>query len=209
MNEAGVDEKLIRRAILNMKTERVLPFRFISAAKIMPKFEAELEQTMLKSLTEVPKLKGKTVIVVDNSGSMYGTKVSGKSDLDRSDAAAALAILVREVCETAEVISFSDSPKLVPARRGFALREAIQKATSHSSTMTDSALRLAQLNGYDRIIVITDEQSHQNISAPKTDKAYFINVATYQNGIGYGKWTHIDGWSEAVLQYIVAAEANQ
>jgi len=209
MTEAGVDEKLIRKGLLTMKTERVLPFRFISAARIMPKFEAELEQTMLKSLAEVPKLKGKTVIVVDNSGSMYGTKVSKKSDLDRADAASALAILVREVCETVEVISFSDQPKLVPARRGFALKEAIQNATSHSSTMTDSALRLAQLNGYDRIIVITDEQSHQTISAPKTDKAYFINVDSDKNGIGYGKWTHIDGWSEAVLQYIVAAEAKQ
>ena len=33
-----------------------------------------------------------------------------------------------------------------------------------------------------------------------------INVASYENGVGYHKWTHIDGWSEAVLDYIQAIE---
>jgi len=206
MREAKVDEKLVRQAILNMKTERVLPFRFVAAAKFAPQLEGELEQAMFKSLAEFEKLPGKTVIVVDNSGSMYSS-VSGKSDLTRADAAAALAMLVREVCEQATVVVFSDSAKTIPSRRGFALREAIQRATDHGSTNTQYALNLAHAEGYDRIIVITDEQSHQTISGPKSDKAYFINVASYQNGIGYGNWTHIDGWSEAVLQYIVAAES--
>ena len=31
---------------------------------------------------------------------------------------------------------------------------------------------------------------------------YVINVASYRNGIGYGTWTHIDGWSESVVEYI-------
>lgn len=205
MDQAGVSPLLIREAILNMDTERVLPFRFIAAARIMPKFEAELEQAMLKSLEGFPKLKGKTVIVVDNSGSMYGQKVSKKSDLDRIDAAGALAILVREVCEKPVVIAFSDRPTYVPARRGFALVQAI-KATEQGGTNTDYALQLAKEERYDRIIVITDEQSHQRIHNPLSKNAYFINVAPYQNGIGYGPWTHIDGWSESVLQYIVAAE---
>ena len=205
LTQARVDEKLIREAILNMKTERVLPFRFIAAAKYAPQFEPEIEQAMFKALEGVEKLPGKTAIVVDNSGSMYGTKVSTKSELDRIEAAAALAILVREVCEQAIVIGFGSDAKMIPARRGFALRDAI-KAGPGGGTNTQIALNLAAASGYDRIIVITDEQSHQSISAPKTDKAYFINVATYKNGIGYGPWTHIDGWSEAVLQYIVAAE---
>jgi len=208
MDQAGVDEGLIRVNLENTDVSRVLPFRFVAAAKAAPKWEPELEQMMFRGLAEIPKLPGKTVIVVDNSGSMYGTKVSGKSDLDRSDAAAALAILVREVCERAMIISFSDNAAIVPPRRGFALRDAIKRATSVSGTNTQTALTLASQQGYDRIIVITDEQSHQSITAPKTKLGYFINVSTNKNGIGYGPWTHIDGWSEAVLQYIVAAEAE-
>jgi len=53
----------------------------------------------------------------------------------------------------------------------------------------------------DRLIVITDEQSHDSVPDPQ-GKGYMINVASYQNGVGYGSWTHIDGWSEAVVDYI-------
>ncbi|HEY0651305.1 MAG TPA: hypothetical protein VGD44_25675, partial [Phenylobacterium sp.] len=37
-------------------------------------------------------------------------------------------------------------------------------------------------------------------------KGYVINVASARNGVGYGKWVHIDGFSEAVLSYIREAE---
>ena len=60
---------------------------------------------------------------------------------------------------------------------------------------------------YDRIIVITDEQTADGIVAPH-GKGYVINVASYQNGVGYGKWTHIDGWSEAVIDYIKEYEES-
>ena len=29
-------------------------------------------------------------------------------------------------------------------------------------------------------------------------------VVLYKNGVGYGKWTHIDGWSESIIEYIRA-----
>ena len=47
------------------------------------------------------------------------------------------------------------------------------------------------------------------VPAPQAKHAYMINVASYQNGVGYGDgWLHIDGFSEAVLRYIVALEAE-
>lgn len=40
-----------------------------------------------------------------------------------------------------------------------------------------------------------------------TERAYVVNVAPYKPGISYGNgWTHIDGWSERVLDYIAAVE---
>jgi hypothetical protein len=59
---------------------------------------------------------------------------------------------------------------------------------------------------YDRLIVITDEQSHDQVPAPR-GKGYIVNVASARNGVGYGEWTHIDGWSEAVIEYIRELEA--
>jgi hypothetical protein len=36
-----------------------------------------------------------------------------------------------------------------------------------------------------------------------------INVASAKNGVGYGSWAHIDGWSEAVIEYIRELERSE
>lgn len=33
-----------------------------------------------------------------------------------------------------------------------------------------------------------------------------INVASAKNGLGYGKWTHIDGFSENVIRFLIESE---
>lgn len=204
MAEAKVDPVIVQGALSTMKTERILPFRFIAAARAVPQWESTLEPPMLKCLEGRTKLSGKTAIVVDNSGSMHGAKVSAKSDMDRSDAACALAILVREIAEDCVVIGFGSDAKVIPDRRGFALADAI-KAGPGGGTYTQTALELANKQGYDRIIIITDEQSHQALGSPN-GKGYVINVATNRNGIGYGPWCHVDGWSESVLDFITEYE---
>jgi hypothetical protein len=60
---------------------------------------------------------------------------------------------------------------------------------------------------YDRIVVVSDEQSHDRVPAPK-GRGYVVNVASARNGVGYGAWTHIDGWSEAVVDYIRSLEVE-
>jgi hypothetical protein len=133
-------------------------------------------------------------------------QLSARSEMKRTDAAYGLAILLREICEEVEVYSFSDATKRVPSRRGFALRDAIDKSQAHSGTMLGQAVKDVA-GQYDRLIVITDEQAHDSVPAPK-GKGYVINVASFKNGVGYGKWTHIDGWSESVVEYIRELESN-
>lgn len=201
--ESKVDESLVIGSLDKMKAERVLPFRFISAAKYAPQWEAQLESAMFRCLAEADKLSGKTALVIDGSGSMFGTTVSAKSEIDRFDAACALAILLREICENVSVTVFSDNAFVIPSRRGFALRDAVKSKAEHSGTNTQNGILKAAESGYDRIIVVTDEQSHQQVSNPLVGtRAYMINVASYQNGIGYGKWLHVDGWSESVIDFI-------
>lgn len=200
--EAQVDESHIISALDKMKVERVLPFRFISAAKFAPSLEPQLEKAMLKCLQGHELMGGKTVLLVDVSGSM-DSPISSKSDLIRIDAACALAILAREICESVSVFSFSDSILEVPARRGFALRDVIKNSMPHSGThLGDAITVINEKVKHDRLIVITDEQSADRVPDPTSEKAYCINVANNQNGIGYGKWNHIDGWSESVMNFI-------
>lgn len=204
MKESGVDPKLVERYADTVNADKVLPFRFISAARAVPQWEPFIERMMLRCTEKLDKLTGKTVIVVDTSGSMVGTKVSAKSEIDRLDAACALAILIREISDSPVVVAFSGQATVVPSRRGFALSDAIKKSPgAGGGTNTDTALDVAEKEGYDRIIVITDEQSAQSIRKPiKGSKAYFINVANCKNGIVYGDWVHIDGCSESIVEYI-------
>lgn len=200
MDMAGVEEKIIFKALESMKTERVLPFRFISAAKYAPQWEHKIEPIMFKCVEDKEKFRGKTVLLVDVSGSMQD-HLSGKSELLRYEAAAGLAILAREMCEDVSIYVFSTFCKLIPPRRGFALRDAISQQVGGGTNTGDAVSYINENVKYDRLIIFTDEQSHQSIQNP-TAKGYIVNVASNENGIGYGAWTHISGWSEAVLDFI-------
>jgi hypothetical protein len=182
IREAGVDESFVLPALGAMSTSRVLPFRFLAAARYAPQWEEALEQAMLKSLADQPELGGRTIVLVDVSGSMTAP-LSRRSEMQRTDAAYGLAVLVREICEKVAVYSFSDRVVELPARRGFALRDALDASQPHSGTLLGNALELLNKNErYDRLIVITDEQAHDRVPAPN-GKGYVINVASYQNGV--------------------------
>lgn len=209
LHQAGVNEKLVIDALAEMKTARVLPFRFLAAARVAPQWEAELEKVMYRSLEgRAGTLAGHTVLLVDVSGSMEAT-LSRRSEMRRSDAAYGLAILLREIAEKVTLFTFSEEAKRVPARRGMALRDALDRNQPHGGTNLGRALSKVEgeLRDYDRLIVITDEQSHDQVGAPR-GKGYVINVASYKNGVGYGAWTHVDGWSEAVVEYIAELEKS-
>lgn len=206
MANAGVSEDAIRAYGNTVDVTKVLPFRYIAAARIVPQFEDMLEAMMFRSLADVEKLPGKTLLMVDVSGSMFGTTVSEKSDLDRFDAAAALAMLCKEKCESLDIYSFSNNAVRVAPRSGFALREAINKSQNHGGTNLGASLAQVGTYNYDRVIVITDEQSYDRPKDPKVKHAYILNVGSYQNGVNHEAWTTITGFSEAVFDYIVESE---
>jgi hypothetical protein len=227
MECAWVSDYDIAEGIANIKATNIMPIRYVAAARIMPKYEAVLEHKLLESLQNYQKLPGKTALLVDVSGSMtWG--LNGYSQMTRMDAANALAIILRELCEDITVYSFSTKLCSVPARRGFALADAIKGSQRHSSTYLGLAVNAlynkkndvircsgrshgsikmkGQGLNLDRLIVITDEQSDDPVPSPKS-LGYMINVASAENGVGYGSWFHLDGWSDSIARWIVDLEA--
>jgi hypothetical protein len=205
MAESGVDAELVKAAIVARKggAQRVLPFRYVAAARAAPQFEPALDQALNAAICEMAPLPGLTAILVDVSGSM-DEKLSRKSDMKRIDAAAALAAIVPG---NVRVFTFSQQVVEVPPRRGMAGVDAIVRSQSHGGTYLGQAVAAVEREvKHDRLIVVTDEQSHDVVPQPKAEHAYMINVASNKNGVGYGRWTHIDGFSEGVLRFIRETE---
>ncbi len=207
MAESGVDEGLVRDAILARKgAQRVLPFRYVAAARASPRFEPYIDQALSEAVAGMPILSGRTLVLVDVSGSMNAT-LSSNSDLTRMDAAAALASVIHG---DLRVLTFSQALVEVPPRRGMAGVDAIIRSQPHGGTALAQAVATVNAKfAHDRLIVITDEQSTDGrVPDPVAEQAYMINVASNRNGVGYGKWTHIDGFSEGVLRWIPEAERD-
>lgn len=224
MAQAGVSKEAIKLGILSINTKKLLPINFIAAARHNPQFEDAIETKMLECLEQKEKLKGKTILIVDTSGSM-GARLSSRSELGRLDVASGLAIFVKELCEEVAIYctAGSDGARLhatmaIPSRRGFALSDYI-KGGEVRKKIGGGGIFLVQCMEYvkaqeksaDRIIVITDEQDCDTGKNPENASTfgknnYLINIASAKNGVGYKNWTHIDGWSDKILSYIVEKE---
>jgi 60 kDa SS-A/Ro ribonucleoprotein len=227
MIQSGVDTKLLRDTIVarGRGADQILPYRFLAAAKHAPGMEDALDKAMVAETANRPKLPGKTVIVVDISGSML-SRLSAKSDMSRIDAACALAAVGREMCEDVVVyatagndINRIHATGKVQDAHGIALTDAIKRMNHR---LGGGGIFLKQVSDYlkkeegsvDRVFVITDEQDcgsgHQDSPENATliaPRNYILNVSSYQNGIGYSKWTKITGFSDSVFEYIRAVEA--
>lgn len=223
MYEAGVHESLVRKGLMNANFGRVLPFRFIAAARVAPQYEHLIETAMLEHLHRpgIAPFAGTTAIVVDTSPSMWMDKISAKSDMTRFEAAAALAILTREVCENVNIYAFNQRAYRIPSRHGFALRDALA-ATRDGASCGNYGIWAANRDGYDRILVLTDGEWHranpgidpykappyqwtQNgvlNPTPPQDLGYMLRMHVYENIVERGKWTTIEGWSESILDYM-------
>ena len=226
MEKASVSPDVIRLGFAKIKPIWLLPINFISAARAVPGWEREIEDLMLRCLGETKKLAGRTILVVDVSGSMH-QGVSAKSEMTPLDISAALAMLATEVCSSIALYATAgndgtrihETAGLAP-RRGFAIMDQIREAYAHmggGGIFTRQCLeyiREHEREDPDRIVVFSDSQDcdlpGRQLPAPFGKTNYIVDVSAHTRGINYdGVWTaEISGWSEKFLQYIAALEGQ-
>ena len=226
MKKANVDKNVIYDGLNNLNGTMLLPLDFLKAAKMAPEFSSHISDAMVKSYKNLPKLPGKTLFIVDVSGSMW-CRVSGKSDFTRLDVACAMAMLASNQCEDFElVLTAGDDSKCIGAhkyirypKKGFGLCDTIKDVYGElggGGIFTRQCLEWCEAKfddkSFDRIIVFSDSQDcdyyDKRTPKPFGQNNYIVDVSSNKHGINYnGLWTaEISGWSEHFLTYIAAFE---
>jgi hypothetical protein len=151
--------------------------------------------------------------------------ISGKSELTRLDAAAGMAMLAAEQCESVAIYATAGSDgrrthqtELLKPRRGFALADDVRAARNTlggGGIFTRQMLewlRKQERETPDRIMVFSDSQDcdrdTSKVPAPFGKRNYIIDVSSNTRGIAYaGVWSaEISGFSENFLNYVAASE---
>lgn len=204
---SGVNTDLIEeRLIGGAPKSKALPFRFLTALKHAPSLLKALDYAMILSLENMVTIPGRTSLLIDVSSSMDCLS-SSKSEATHLDRAIGLAILATRIFLNLRVFTFSSHVVEVPAFKGLALKDAIVNSQHHGWTDLGGAVVDRKLFPCERLIVISDEQSHNQVPNPSV-RGYMINIANMQHGVGYGVWHHIDGFSERIFNYIAELEKN-
>lgn len=185
-----------------------LPFRFLSAHRAVPslRWGYALEKALALSLGNIPRLGGRTLILVDTSSSMESA-FSKDGTLMRWDAAVLFGVALAHRCDTADVVSFSSAQRFLsdrpgaktkrfPLQQGESLLRSLErwKAGDQSGsyflgggTDTPAALRTTYVPEHDRVVIVTDEQaardgSEVGQSIPAHVPMYTWNLAGYSRG---------------------------
>jgi len=181
---------------------RQFPFRFLSAYRAAPslRWAWPLEQALNHSLANIPALYGRTLILVDQSGSMF-QNVSDQSSVAWSDTAALFGAALALRSEKFKLVQFGSTSEDVPLHEGESVLRAVTRFRPMGGTYLVAALD-QHFNGHDRVVVITDEQFASTVQyyrtyarpvvvddiVPKSTPIYTWNLAGYRyGGTGAGR----------------------
>jgi hypothetical protein len=196
-DDAGVPDHVAEQVAARLAdpaqvaASRQLPMRFLSAYRAAPslRWAAALERALSESLANVPSLGGRTLVLVDRSGSMFGP-ISGRSQLTRADAAAVFGTALAVRAEAADLVEFGTGSAPVPFRRGESVLRVLDRFGNLGGTNTAEAVR-RHYRGQDRIVIVTDEQawldrrgSDPTRAVPSSVPVYTWNLAGYRYGHG-------------------------
>jgi hypothetical protein len=217
MTNVGVSESEIVEAINKNPFNNVLPFRFLTSMSYSTlDIERALFEAMVRNVSNVEKLKGKTIVLLDNSGSM-DVPISSKSEVKRTQVANALGVVSEQLCEQSVIYQY-DTRLLRPNGNGFTLWKTMKQNSLGGGTSTGSCLKeaLSSQENVKRVIIITDEQSSDRLpELPNGCIGFIINVAPYARGMSKGYdisyhmndterngYIRINGFSDVVFEYI-------
>lgn len=223
MDEAGVPGAVAQAVAARLadpeqvRKSRQFPFRFLAAYRAAPslRWSWPLEQALGHSLANVPDLKGRTLILVDRSGSMFD-RVSEKSGLNRADTATLFGVALALRSEHADLVEFGTSSQPVKLAKGESVLKAIGRFGNLGGTYTaDAVNRHYRDTFHSRIVIVTDEQAAGGgalARVPERVPVYTWNLAGYKYGhapSGLGTRHTFGGLTDHAFRLIPMLEAGR
>lgn len=228
--QAGVSAGVLK-GVLNKISDpaqvakgKQFPFRYLAAYNANKgnlKVSAALEDALQASLANVPALSGRTLILVDRSGSMFDYHRTD-TELTMADKAAIFGSALALRADNADLVQFGSSwggrkpYEAVSFRKGDSLLPMMDKFRDMGGTDTAAAVK-GSFKGHDRVIIITDEQYNGYggdplASVPAGTPVYTWNLEGYRVGqskSGSKKRHTFGGLTDKGFQMIPLIEAGQ
>ncbi len=222
-DQAGVSDQVAQKVLAKLtdpdqvQRSRQFPLRFLSAYREAPslRWGYGLETALDLSTAALPVLPGRTLVLVDMSGSM-DANLSARSSVSRRDAAAVFAVaLAKRNPAGTDLVQFGTRAERVVFSVGdSALKIASTKFRGMGGTHTRAAAQQFYA-GHDRVIILTDEQSHDGDPTaviPSSVPCYTWNLAGYRFGstpAGRGNRHTFGGLNDAAFKIVPLLERGE
>ncbi|MEU6178162.1 TROVE domain-containing protein [Streptomyces coeruleorubidus] len=224
-DEAGVSDEVAERVAARISDpaevarSRQFPFRYLAAYQHAPslRWSYALERALGHSLANVPALPGRTLVLVDRSGSMSWSRLSDRSELNRADAAAIFGTALALRAERADMVEFGSTSDRVKFRRGESVLKILDRFGDLGGTDTTEAVR-RHYRKHDRVLIVTDEQYTHHHRGDPTEQVpadvpvYTWNLAGYRAGHGPSGTANrhvFGGLSDAAFRMVPLIEASR
>jgi hypothetical protein len=200
-----------------VRRSRQFPFRYLAAHRNAPspRWAEALETALGHSLANVPELPGRTLILVDRSGSMFDTP-GEHTQLNRADSAAIFGTSLAVRAESADLVEFGSDSRRVELAPGESVLRVLDRFHDLGGTCTAAALRRHYAR-HDRVVIVTDEQtgpaqwSSPLRAIPSRVPVYTWNLAGYAPAHAPSGPHHhtFGGLSDAAFRLIPLIEAGR
>lgn len=199
-DQAGVSDEVAATVAAKLSNpeqvskSRQFPMRFLSAFNAAPslRWAWPLEKALDLSLTNLPTLRGDTLILIDTSSSMNDA-FSKDGALRRWDAAVVFGLALAHRNPKSTVVAYSTKATTFPSLPGESLLSSIQRWKLDGYFLGGGTATAAAAQHYykkhDRVVILTDEQTGRYYGGgdpstviPKDIPLYTFNLAGYEHG---------------------------
>ncbi|MEY9963805.1 hypothetical protein ABIA33_001839 [Streptacidiphilus sp. MAP12-16] len=169
-DQAGIPDEVAEQIAAELAdpervaTSRQFPFRFLSAYRAAPslRWGHALDRALAASTANIPELPGRTLVLVDTSGSMQG-QVSSRSTIRHVDVGALFGVAL--ACKGAQVdlVGFASGHFQHRLTGGGSVLKTVDSFCARigevgHGTETVAALQ-ASYRGQDRVVIVSDMQA--------------------------------------------------